>query len=156
MVKSKSKNLFPTFISSIPHHKHVFRTAGKYTFYIAICVFLFLNIFLSRLVSPLYFQIVNDDQKAFVYYLQSIKNLSWFSSELSRLKNTYGNRLENDVFSKEIEEKRLIQNYEQILEKNAYSRDILYSLYLLYNQKGDKIMGEKYLIRAKTIDPMVR
>ncbi len=133
----------------------VFRTAGKYTLYITICVFLLLNMFLSQLISPHYFQMMNDNQKATVYYLQSIQNLSKFSSELLRLKNIYGKELQNDVYGKEIEEKRMIQNYEQILEKNMYSRDILYGLFLLYSERGDKIKADKYLEQAKKVDPII-
>lgn len=160
--KSKIKIIFPTFIASIPHHKHIFRTAGMYTFYIAIGLFLLLNIVLSQRISPIFFQMMNDDQKATVSYLRSIpiksgsiRNLPQFSSELLRLKNTYGNGLENDVYDKEIKENKMIQNYEQLLRKNMYSRDILYSLFLLYDQKGDKKMAKEYLERAKEIDPNV-
>lgn len=99
---------------------------------------------------------MNEDQKAFVYYLKSIRELPQFSSELFRLKNTYGNQLQNDIYGKEIEEKRLIQNYEQILVKNMYSRDILYSLFLLYSQKGDKNVAQEYLDRVKIVDPSLK
>lgn len=153
---SLGKKFFPTFISSFPHHKKVFRAAGIYTFYIALALFLFFNIFLSQSISPLYFQMMNDDKKAFVYYLQSIQNLPQFSSELFRLKNTYGNELQNDVYGKEIDEKRMIQKYEQILDKNKYSRDILYSLFFLYDQIGDKKIAQEYLERAKTVDPLIK
>lgn len=168
MMKSKLKHknvvkkqawfihLFPTFISSFPHHKKIFLYAGKYTLYIVICIFLLLNIFLSQFISPLYFQMMNENQKIFVYYLKSIRSLPQFSSELLRLKNTYGNELQNDVYSKEIEEKRMIQKYEQILDKNMYSRDILYSLFFLYDQTGDKKVAQEYLNRAKTIDPSLK
>ncbi len=157
------KTLFPTFISSISHHKKILRAAGKYTFYIAIGLFLFLNIFLSRFVSPIYFQMMNDNQKATVSYLQSIlvksgsiRSLPQFSTELLRQKNIYGNELENEIYDKEIKQNAMIQNYELLLRKNLLSRDILYSLFLLYDQKGDKKMAQKYLEQSRTVDPLIK
>ncbi len=161
MKKAKKKQsglhfLFPTFIKSIPHHKRVFRTASRYTLHICIWSFLLFNILFSQAVSPFYFQMANDSQDAAVYYLQSIRPLPQFSSELARLKNVYGTRLENSVFVKETEEKILIQNYEQMLQKNPYARDILLSLFSIYNKIGNKELALEYLGRAKNIDPLLK
>lgn len=157
------KTLFPTFILSLPHHKKIFQAAGKYTFSVAIGLFLFLNIFLSQLVSPIYFQMMNDNQRATVSYLQSIpiksgsvRSLPQFSTELLRQKNIYGNGLVNEIYDKEIKRNELIQNYELLLRKNLLSRDILYSLFLLYDQKGDKKMAQKYLEQARAVDPSIK
>lgn len=99
---------------------------------------------------------MNENQKAFISYLQSIRNLSQFSSDLSRLKNIYGSGLETSVYNKEIEEKIMIQNLEQELQKSPYSRDILYSLFFLYDQKGDKKIAQEYFEQARMVDPMVK
>jgi len=125
--------LFPTFLSSVSHHKRVFKIALFYTLLILIFSFLFFNIILTQLISPVYYQMTNDNQNAVVKYLQSIRQTPQFSSELSKLKNAYGASIENVVFRKETEEKSLIQNYEQILRKNPYARDILLSLFFLYS-----------------------
>lgn len=148
--------LFPTFVSSIPHHENVVRTALKYTFFIGILVFLFLNVFLSQYVPPLYFQFMNDGQNAAAYYLQLIRPLHQFSSELARLSNIYGKGLEDAAYGREIEEKILIQNYEQILQKNPYARDILLRLFSMYIEKGDKKLALEYLQRAKEVDPSLK
>ncbi len=161
MKKAKIKQsglhfLFPTFITSLPHHKHIFKTAGKYTLYVCVFSFLLFNAILSQVVPPAYFQMMNDNQDSVAYYLQSIRSLPQFPSELSRLESVYGKGLEGNVFSKEIGEKKLIQKYEQILDKNPYAKEVLYSLYLLYGQKGGTKLAQEYFERAKAVDPTLK
>ncbi|MBI3366673.1 hypothetical protein HY041_03540 [Candidatus Roizmanbacteria bacterium] len=158
MKKAKKKTsqlskTFPTFIQSIPHQKKVLIHAVRWTLYLSIGVFLFFNILLSQLVSPLYYQMMNENEKATVSYIQSLHNLPLFSSEFLKFKRVFGKGFENDIFAHELQQEMMIKNFEQILDKSPYSKDILYRLYLLYSKKGDKIQAGKYLKQAKELDP---
>jgi DNA-binding SARP family transcriptional activator len=98
---------------------------------------------------------INDDQRAGIYYLQSIRKLPQFSLELSKFKNIYGDSFEKAVFAEELSQRDLIQQIEQLLQKNPYSRDLLYRLFFLYDRMGKKIPAQEYLQRAKAIDPSI-
>lgn len=121
-----------------------------------LAIFLFFNIFQSQNISPLYFQLVNENKKATIQFLKKIKTLPHFKSFLETAKNIYGNSIENDVFSDEKQKNLMIKNLEQILTINPKPRDVLYGLYLLNNDLGNKIRAEEYLRRAKEVDPMVK
>jgi len=126
----------------------------------SICVggifaFLFLNLVYSQTISPLYFKFINEDQKSVVSFLQKIKNLAIFNKELNKSKNLFGKDIENDVFQPDFERNIKIKEFEQVLQKNPQSKDILYGLFQLYSEKGDKIIANKYLLQAKAIDPNI-
>ena len=117
--------------------------------------FFFFNLLSSQLISPLYFQLVKEDKNAVVSFLSKIKNLSVFPLFLAINKNIYGNSLEQEVFAEDNKRKETIAEFESLLQKNPKSRDILYNLYLLHNEDGNKIKAEEYLRRAKEIDPLI-
>lgn len=125
----------------------------KIFIYFFLGLFLVFNIVASQMVSPIYFSLVNGDREATTSYLIKISPLPLFETELKKGKVLFGNEIEDDVFRKEIEQNNRIKNLEQSIERNPYSRDILYSLYLLYDSRGDKAMAEKYLQRVREIDP---
>ncbi len=118
--------------------------------------FLFLEIYFSQQISPLFFHLVNNDRKAAVEFLQKIRVLPSFSKQLDYFGNIYGFSLKTEVFSAERAREEKIKKLEQILEKNHQSRDILYSLYLLYKEKGDRFTANKYLKLAKEVDPTIK
>jgi|SRR3990170_1524097 len=117
--------------------------------------FLVLNLTLSQYISPLYFQLMKEDKNAAIRFLSKIKNLPYFLPLLEVNKNIYDNSLEQEVFAEDIKRKKIISQFESSLQKNPKSRDILYNLYLLHNEDGNKIMAQEYLRRAKEIDPSI-
>ena len=123
---------------------------------IIVFFYLFFNVFSSQTISPLYFQLTNEDKNAVVQYLKAIRLQPVFVSELQKFKNIYGSDIENQVFSEEKDKQRLIKNLEQILEKNPYSRDILYRLFLLNKDLGNKQLAGEYLRRVKEVDPNIK
>ncbi len=129
-----------------------------FRFFLVVLIFLFLisNLFSSQIISPVYFRLINDEKKAAIEFLEKIKKLPEFKDELKKYKTIYGKTIEEEVFAKEIREKQMIKNLEQILEKNPKSRDVLYSLYLLYDSRGDKIKAKEYLRQAKEVDPNMK
>ena len=60
------------------------------------------------------------------------------------------------VPKKDKKRKETMAEFESLLQKNPKSRDLLYNLYLLYNEDGNKIKAEEYLKKAKEIDPTVK
>ena len=127
----------------------------NYIFFVFLLLFLFINLISSQTISPLYFGFISEDKKSMISFLQNIKNLSIFNKELDKSKIIFGNNIENDVFQPDIEKNNKIKVFEQLLQKNPQSRDILYALYQLYSQKGNIITAKKYLMQAKMIDPNI-
>ena len=127
----------------------------NYIFFVFLLLFLFINMISSQTISTLYFGFISEDKKSMISFLQNIKNLSIFNKELDKSKIIFGNNIENDVFQPDIEKNNKIKVFEQLLQKNPQSRDILYALYQLYSQKGNIITAKKYLMQAKMIDPNI-
>lgn len=144
------------FNKGLKHIKQIVLPSVSVWIILISILFLICNIVVSEKISPLYIAVTSYDKSSTVSYLRNIRNLSFFEKELATNIFIYGKGLKNDVFSEEIKRKQTIQNFEQLLEKNPDSRDILYGLYLFYSQSDDKIMAEKYLLRAKAIDPSIK
>ena len=119
-------------------------------------VFFIFNLISSQMISPLYFQLVSNNKKAIVNFLEKIKILPEFQKILEMNKNIYGKTVEEETFRQENEKKLMINNLEQKLMINPKARDVLYSLYLLYKEKGDNLTAEQYLKQAKEIDPSLK
>lgn len=128
----------------------------KLSIFIVFFFFLIFNLISSQVISLLYFQLVSNNKKATVNFLEKIKTFPEFQKILEMNKNIYGKAIEKEVFRRENDKKLLINNLEQILIKNPKARDVLYSLYLLYKERGDNLTAEKYLRQAKEIDPSVK
>ena len=116
---------------------------------------LFLNLISSQFISPIYFRFVNNDKNATVSFLEKIKTFPEFQKILEMNNNIYGPTLQEEIFAQENKKKEMINNLEQQLTINPKARDVLYSLYLLYKEKGDNLTAEKYLIQAKEVDPSI-
>ena len=118
-------------------------------------IFLLLEIFASQIISPLYIQVVNEDKSGVVNYLKKIVSLTIYKKELSIYKITYGEGLENIVLAEKLARDNKIQKLEQLLVNSPKSRDVLYGLFLLYQEDGNKIKAEKYLQAAREVDPSI-
>ena len=119
-------------------------------------IFLLLEIFASQIISPFYIQVVNEDKSGVVNYLKKIVSLAIYKEELSMYKITYGEGLENAVLSEKLARDNKIQKLEQLLVNSPKSRDVLYSLFLLHQEDGNKIKAEKYLQTAREVDPELK
>lgn len=114
------------------------------------------NIISSQTLPSLYYRLINGDKQAAISYLTHIRPLTFFQSELIKYKNIHGLWVEEQVFKKEWERNRKIAALEDSLEKNRKSRDILYGLSVLYDERGDKARARDYLEKAREIDPDVK
>lgn len=119
----------------------------------ALGLFLILNIFFSQVVSPLYVGLTNEERPAAIYFLRNYLNQPGFPIVFAIFKNIYGRGIEDEIYVQERAQKQLIKNLEQILQKNPKSRDVLYSLFLLYKQVGNEERSSYYLRLAKEVDP---
>ena len=133
--------------------KHLTHKIAKLLLGIFLFLFLLFNLITSQLISPLYFKLLKEDKAAVVGFLRKIKKLPVFLSFLEINKKIYGNSFEQEVLAPDIKRNKLIEDYELLLLKNPKSRDLLYNLYLLYQEDGNEIRAEEYLRRAKEIDP---
>jgi len=118
--------------------------------------FIFLNIFASQKISPIYFQLINNNRKATVNFLKRIKTHPQFAFFLKTNKNIFNHYLENEVFSEQRKNEEKIAELESLLAKNPKSRDIIYKLYLINKDLGNDHQAEKYLKMAKEIDPNIK
>lgn len=116
-------------------------------------LFLSINIVFSQNISSLFLGVINFDKNSVVFYLQKIKNTPIFKDQLKYFENFYQESLESQVFAQENSQKQEIKKLEQILEKNPYSRDVLYRLFQDYQELGSQKKANEYLIKAKQLDP---
>lgn len=126
----------------------------KAFFFFFMTIFLIFNIVSSQIISPTYYNLIEGGRKNAAAYLKKIRGLPVFENELERHKKIYGESIIKDVYEEENAIEQKIKNFERILDKNAYSRDILYSLYLLNVEKGDEKSAAEYLDRVRQIDPI--
>lgn len=118
-------------------------------------IFLGLNIFSSQNLSPIFFGIVNNDKNKTIDFLRNIRKLPEFDKQLKYFGSIYGTSINSEVFEEELKRDHEIKQLEQVLKKSYQSRDVIYRLYELYLEKGDKTKAEKYLKLAKKIDPNI-
>jgi len=124
-------------------------------FFLIAFLFLLLNIYFSQKIPPLYSKFVSEDKQAIITYLKQIKNLPIFKKDLKKFSIIFGEKIEKAVFLEEEERKIKIKKLETVLQKNPKSRDVLYSLYKLYQESGNYQLAEKYLQKAKEVDPVI-
>ncbi len=131
------------------------KPAGLLVFFILL-LFISANILASQIISPVYLGVVNENQGSVISYLKKIRNLPLFVPEYRKFEVILGPQIWSGVFSKEIQRNGLINKLQSKLTLNSQSRDILYSLSLLYNAAGNTARSEKYLKLAKEVDPDIK
>lgn len=139
--KSTTQNLKPFFISFL---------------LLVMLIFIFLNIFASQKISPIYFQLINNNRQATVSFLKKINHHPQFAFFLKTNINNFDHFLENEVFSEQKIKEEKVAQLEALLKKNPKSRDVIYKLYLLNKDLGNNQPAEKYLKIAKEIDPNIK
>lgn len=129
------------------------RKISVYAGIFSLFIFVAGNILQSQTINPLYFRLIEGDREAIAPYLTQIRQLPVFQSELIRYKNSEGAWVERKVFQKEWERNSRIVRLEEALRKNPSSRDILFGLARLYEERGDTDKAGHYREAAKQIDP---
>ena len=136
--------------------KYIFPITYKPFLFFLVLLFLLFNIAASQFIDGAYYGLINGDRKSAVTFLKSIRGLSIFDKEVEKQKKEHGQIIVDEVFREENEKKEMLNNFDLILERNPYSRDILYSQYLIYLDYGDRVIAETYLKRAQEIDPAIK
>ncbi len=122
-------------------------------FYV-LALFCFANLLFSQLVPDMYLQLIKEERSGLVEFMKKAKTLSQFKQLKPEIQETYS-VYEKEVHADETKREKNIQKLEELLETNPDSRDILYSLYLLYEKDGNSQKAQEYLKKAKIIDPNV-
>lgn len=121
-------------------------------------VFLFLlaNIIQSQKILLFYNGLIYDDKKNVVKFLKNIKTLPEYQQILSANADIFGQDLKNEVIEDDIKRKEMINKLYILLQKNPKSRDVLYGLYLLNKEAGNSTLANRFLNKAKKIDPNLK
>lgn len=133
----------------------MYKSVGLCLLFIILSMYLGANIISSQQISPLLGKLQKRDFDGTVLFLRSLKDHPSFSSEFSRYKSVYGERLSTYVFHEAAVREATIKKLEVILTKNPESRDVLYQLSINYENQGDKKRADEYLKRALVVDPEV-
>lgn len=117
--------------------------------------YVILNILISQFVSPLYFKSLTDEKSTIVAYLQAIRSLPQFQTELIHAVNTYGTWVKTEVYAQDIARQNTIEKLEEFNTKHPHQRDVLLSLAKLYKERGNIQRAQRYFQEAQAIDPEV-
>lgn len=147
MVKLKSE----TTKSQRAWIKHIFVSIG----YGILFFFLISNILFSQRLPDLFFNLADEQADAMITFLKHGKEIPSFYLYESEIQEQLANH-EAEIYKEERQRQELIQKLEVLLAQNPRSRDVLYSLYLLYDKSGDEMKAQQFLLRAKEIDPNVQ
>lgn len=125
------------------------------TVFVCMVIILAGNIISSQSISPLYFRLATDDFPATVTLLKMIKSFPEYPEVFSMASKQFGESIEEEVIAPKLEREKLIRKLEDALAENPNSRDVLYSLAILYQDNGDDDRAAQFMSKAKEIDPSV-
>ena len=128
----------------------------NYGFILVGLIIIIFNLFFSQNLPKNYFALVKNDQKAYANFLINIKKLPEFASYYNLALKMYSQKFSNQVFYEQVKNQENIQKMQTLLIINPHQKNILYNLYLLYQQKGDEKLAQEYLNKAKAIDPGIK
>lgn len=122
--------------------------------YSALFLLLIINIIFSQQVATVSAPLLKQHEDAVIPFLKQAKETQNFTMIYPEITQLFENN-KDEIFKDEIQRKALIEKLEVMLQQNPQSRDVLYSLYLLYDKNGHTEQAQKYLQEAKNIDPGV-
>lgn len=146
MVKKKVKKEWRAFTTWTLH-------TGTSILFGVLFLFLATNI-LFAVSLPDIDSMISDSNKELVDFMKRARKISSFQRVLYEMKTVFAAH-EQEVYKDDRERQQKISRLEEILIINPKSRDVLYSLYLLYDKAGDEQKADEYLQRAKEVDPRV-
>ncbi len=89
-----------------------------------------------------------------VNFMKRTRTLPAFKNLFGEIKITFSAH-EQEVYKDDRERRALITKLEEAIAINPKSRDVLYTLYLLYEKAGNTEKATEYLERAQAVDPKV-
>lgn len=117
--------------------------------------FLIVNILFSQFIPSPYFALLHSDKNTMIEFLKQSRSASYFPILYPEIQTIFASK-EEEIYGAERRREALIERLEILKEENPKSRDILYSLHLLYEKAGDEAKSEQYLHQAAAIDPGVK
>ena len=137
------------------HIKHRIQQAAWMALGGVLLTFLCLNIVASQMVHPLYGAFVQEEIDAQVAFYKVARDLPEFDEVLQHSNGTYIS-LQDELDKENTTRREQIAELELLLEQQPNSRDVLYALYQLNYQMGEKETATMYLDRAQAIDPLLK
>lgn len=119
-------------------------------------ILLFISLFLSQNIAPLYFGVINEDRAAFVTTLRRIEKTREYPYLLGLATRIFGEQIKDGVNLEKTKRKQRIQKLENVLRQNGSARDILLTLSFLYKDDGNLLKSDEYLKQAKSLDPLLK
>lgn len=98
--------------------------------------------------------IISGKSEGVVNFMKRARTLSPFPTLFPEIKFMFVNH-ELEVYKDDRERRDMIVKLEKALVINQKSRDVLYSLYLLYDKSGNESKASEYLQRAREVDPNI-
>lgn len=117
-------------------------------------IFVIGNIYASQSIPVIYEKFANGNQSGLIEFMQKAKNLSMFQQILPEIRDNFQKNKEA-VYADETKRKAQIGKLENILTQNPDAPQVIYLLSKLYEQDGQKLLAQKYLERARALDPSI-
>ncbi|MFA9288333.1 MAG: hypothetical protein ACEQSA_00440 [Weeksellaceae bacterium] len=110
------------------------------------------NIYASQFMPDFYYQMVAGNRKGAVEFYRQARSLQSFQFIQPETTQTIaGYTDEIEVENRRRDE--LIVELEELLSVNPKSRDVLQSLVILYEQRGDEVKAQEYKQKLFEVDP---
>ncbi len=98
--------------------------------------------------------VMSGKKEDVVHFMKRARTLTPFRKLFPEIKSTFVEN-ELEVYKDDRDRRTLILKLEEALKVNPKSRDVLYSLYLLYDKSGDAEKAALYLQQAQEVDPTI-
>ncbi len=116
-------------------------------------LFVCLNIIFSQNISPLYGNLLKEDQPSIITFLKSVKSSPKYAEIVDLYLNEYGDYTRKMVYEEDELRAQRIVELDELLTINPNARDVLYAASILYADDGNRIKASEYLKRARHLDP---
>ncbi|HLL60434.1 MAG TPA: hypothetical protein VK338_01845 [Candidatus Nitrosocosmicus sp.] len=125
------------------------------SFLIIAAIYVIINMAVSQMVSPLFFNLVtyNNNPEYAADLLYKIKKQPEYNSQLEYFKEQFGPEFEKELAKNSSIRRKEITRLERLLQYNQKSRDILIQLAILNYYENDNAQTKFYYNKAKEIDP---
>lgn len=117
-------------------------------------MFLIANILYSQFMPDQYFSLLRGEDAMLVEIFQKGKESPYFLRLFPEVNEKMAEH-ESVIYADTHQRRSQIDIIKQSLEQNPESRDLLYALYILYKQEGQRDRAQEYLDRARQIDPTI-
>lgn len=123
---------------------------------IILVIFVGINIFYSQNIDKLFYGVTNFRQQSAHDLLKKLDQTNYYQPQLNYFISFYGpdfySRIDKQYQGRQVK----ITSYQQLLEKNPKSTDLLIAISLLYYQDNNYLQAKEFYRQAKIIDPWIK